>query len=549
MAVYEQNSDGLNKALDVIKGVPDAVFSDILNDDQKMTAIREQFNKLKSNRKVGDGKASTKFFTYENDRDLLNRMVVYYKARIDWTNKQQQGLIKENLSCFGQPDSIAWINSISHDAGISFDVKSATIKTEQEKAAEQDAARAAVANHLSGKRKKVKEQQTAVPTPEIINQDADQDEPKQPETELIPLSALDCMEIIPKRYILDGLIEDETITLFSGREKIGKTYVLMNMALCMAACKPWLDIETMPDVTGRVLWLNLDMSRTTSQRRIYEITHGISEAWNITQPDLFDQFDMLDGQTFRDAGCTDSVEFFTDNDAVQRLQKFIISRNVKVCFIDNLIQIEGAAQENSSNDIQRVFNRVKTMRDITHCSFVIIHHTTKDGGRGRGSGDIFAETDLNLQLDQCTNPQQLILKTDGARNSALHEIGMMKKFMQRIDENGEGLTDANGHSINIFKLERIETDGLFTQAEERSPKMKSAATIEGNVTKIVLLFHKNGNAGLTKNGILNACNKNPLYSNECKLTGSKPTLDASINQAIADNKIILRNDGYYCLPE
>lgn len=545
MEVFKQDNDGLFSALDLIKKVPDSVFSEFLGDEQKIAVIRGQFRSLYSNRKLGNGTATTAYWDKcdDNNRDILNRAIVYYKARIDWLatddgKGRNFGHTKSNIiSCFGE-NGVGWINSVCQDAGFSFEKQRiAAIKTEQEKEAEQDAGRAAVERHESGKQKPVKSNPIIT---ETISQE------QQP---LIPLSALDCMKIIPKRYILDGLIEDETITLFSGREKIGKTYVLMHMALCMAAGKPWLDIETMSDVSGRVLWLNLDMSRTTAQRRIYEITQGISEAWDIIQPELFNQFDMLDGQTFRDAGCTDSVEFFTDNNAVQRLQEFIISQNVKVCFIDNLIQIEGAAQENSSNDIQRVFNRVKTLRDITHCSFIIIHHTTKDGGRGRGSGDIFAETDLNLQLDQCTNPQQLVIKTDGARNSALHEIGMMKKFMQRIGENGEGLTDGNGHPVNIFRLERIETDGLFTEAAVKTPKMKSQATIESNVTRIVLLFHKNGNAGLTKNGILNACNKNPLYSGECKLQGSKPTLDASINQAIADNRIILRNDGFYCLPE
>ena len=278
--------------------------------------------------------------------------------------------------------------------------------------------------------------------------------------ELTPITALDCMEIIPKRYILDGLIEDETITLFSGREKIGKTYALMHMALCMAAGKPWLEVKTMPDVSGRILWLNLDMSRSTAQRRIYEITHGISEAWNVLDPELFSQFDMMDGKTFTDAGCKDSVTFFSKSDAVDSLKEYILSRNVKVCFIDNLIQIEGKAQENVSNDIQQVFYRVKQLRDDTQCSFIIIHHTTKDGGRFRGSGDISAETDLNLQLDQCEAKDSLLLKVDGARNSALNEIGMMKKFMQRIGDDGAPMTDVNGHPVNIFRLERIDTDGL-----------------------------------------------------------------------------------------
>ena len=361
--------------------------------------------------------------------------------------------------------------------------------------------------------------------------------------ELVPISALDCMEITPKRYILDGMIEDETVTLFSGREKIGKTYVLMHMALCMSAKLPWLEYETMGDVEGNILWLNLDMSRGTALRRVYEVTHGISEAWNVRDPKLFDRFFMMDGQTFRDADCKDSFEFFGDSDAVQRLQEFIIARNVKVCFIDNLIQIEGEAQENSSNDIQRVFNRVKLLRDISHCSFILIHHTTKDGGRGRGSSDIFGETDLNLQLDQCTNPKQLLLKTDGARNSANHDVGMMKNFLQRIGDDGQPMVDANGHPINIFRLERVDTDGLV--AENSARKTKRNSTADFNIEQIKKLFSANDNTALTKYMIITECNKLP----ECKLKGQRQAQLDAVDIALSQGVLKQNTAGQYSLNE
>ena len=164
--------------------------------------------------------------------------------------------------------------------------------------------------------------------------------------DLVPITVDDCMEIIPRKYILEGLIEDETITLFSGKEKIGKTYVLTHLALSMAAGLPWLDLPTMQDAKGRVLWLNLDMSRNTAKRRINEIIFGIREAYKNSVPISFDNFLMFDGQSFKEPGY-DSLEFFGNSNAVEALKEYIIRENVKVCFIDNLIQIEGEAQENS----------------------------------------------------------------------------------------------------------------------------------------------------------------------------------------------------------
>ena len=39
MANFEQNTEGLNGALEEIKKIPDNVFSNILSDEQKMTVI------------------------------------------------------------------------------------------------------------------------------------------------------------------------------------------------------------------------------------------------------------------------------------------------------------------------------------------------------------------------------------------------------------------------------------------------------------------------------------------------------------------------------
>ena len=362
---------------------------------------------------------------------------------------------------------------------------------------------------------------------------------------LTPITAADCVSYPPVRYILDDLIEAESITLISGREKIGKTYVLMHMALCMAAQMPWLEIPTMTDDKGGVLWLDFDMNRNTTIRRINQITNGIEGSWHVRKPDLFKNFGMMDAQLFRDAGYTDKVQFFEESDAVNGLTEYIIQNDVKVCFIDNLVQIEGAAQENSSNDIQKVFGGIKALRDKTKCAFILIHHTTKDGFRGRGSSDIFGETDLNLQLEPCTDQDQLLLKTDGARNSARQTIAMMKQWPYRFSEDGfTPLQDENGHTICDFKLTRIDAEGLET---ENTRKENRNSQIQANVNRIVTLFEKNGNVGLSKNGISNACNNNDLYKDACKLQGGRSVELASIDEAERQG-LIIKDGKFYKLP-
>lgn len=356
---------------------------------------------------------------------------------------------------------------------------------------------------------------------------------------LKPITAADCNYYPPVKYILDGIIEAETITLFSGKEKIGKSYVLMHMALCMAAELPWLEIQTMKDDKGGVLWLDFDMNRNTTIRRINQITNGIEEAWNVRKPDLFNNFGMMDAQLFRETGYKDSFQFFNESDAVQGLKEYMIANNIKVCFIDNLVQIEGNAEENSSNDIQKVFAGLKQLRDETHATFILIHHTTKDGFRGRGSSAIFGETDLNLQLEPCTNPDQLILKMESSRNTSTKDIGMMKQWQHRYNEDGfTPLTDENGNYIYNFKLTRIDTEGLETVRESSKTKnTKSNGTLEDNINAIKVLFMENNNQALTQTALTKY------------LKGSNDKRKEAVIEAAERGILVQNSAGQYSLKE
>lgn len=351
---------------------------------------------------------------------------------------------------------------------------------------------------------------------------------KEGDKPLLPLqsiSVLDCMEIEPKRYLVDGLIEAGTITQYAGKEKGGKTYTLMHLALTMSAGLPWLGRDTMTDVQGGVLWLNLDMSRTLGKRRVYEITHGIEESFDKRDPELFHNFHMMDSQTFADAN-RDSLQFFTDNTAIDGLREYIITENIKCCILDNFIQIEGQGQENVSNDMRMVLNRMKLLRDLTDCAFIFIHHTDKAGNRGRGSSDIFAETDLNLQLEPDTkNTNLLKLVTDGSRNSASQDIGMLQEWKQRIDDDGQPMTDANGHPVYVYTLSTADVNRITTAKDERSASGKINKTISENIEKIKDVFRDNGNTPLSKNKIIQ----------NGKLSGTKDTRIASIDRALSEN--------------
>lgn len=505
------------------------------------------------------GKSRLKITEDRNTPASLVRVFLsYYASRLETTPEKNRGELKKAVFCLGKGGyseengnrkydngNIEFISGLFSSNNIEHHIQNPTSapirKTEPDAQPVTDRqSRIAKKTQASDVLPKEQKQQikkqagtSAVysqPTPAVpisTNQGA-QPRANKDDKPLLPLrsiSVLDCVEIEPKRYLVEGLIEAGSITQYAGKEKGGKTYTLMCMGLCMSAGIPWLDRKTMADVQGSVLWLNLDMSRALGKRRVNEIANGIEEAFDVRNPHMFDNFHLMDSQSFSEAN-RDGLEFFTDNNAVQGLQEFIIANNTVCCFLDNLIQVEGKAQENVSNDMRTVLNRIKTLRDITDCAFIFIHHTDKAGNRGRGSSDIFAETDLNLQLEPDTkDPNLLKLVIDGARSIASKDIGMYQEWKQRIGDDGQPMTDANGYPVYLYTLRSADASIITTAKEERSSSGRVNKTISDNIEKIKDVFRNNGNVPLSKNKIIQ----------NGSLSGTKDTRIASIDQALSEN--------------
>lgn len=386
MAIFSQNNDGLLGALEIIKGVPDAAFTDILNDEQRMTAIRDQFNKLYSNRKVGDGKASVKFFEPSNDRDLLNRIIVYYNARIKWTDPQQRGQIRQNLSCFGQPDGIIWINSVCQDAGISFEGKpTATIKTEQEKEADQAAARDAVADHLSGKKKAVKEQPKPIPIPETINQNADQadhQEPVQPETgaaflangiQFILYKPSEAYQMPERSAIIDNYFYDDTISLLYGQAGSYKTWFALWEGVSLVVGKELCGLPV-NDPDHKVLYLSLEMTAKDIADRLNGMTKDMTAA---ERQKVDENFLIVSAEST--PGMKANDEFLT------ALSQLCDDQQFDVIYIDSLADYIAGYDIRSENDMTAILDKLRTFVLKHHVSFRIIHHGTKPTQDTNGS--------------------------------------------------------------------------------------------------------------------------------------------------------------------
>lgn len=549
--------DELSGDLSKLKALPDDTFIAVMTDDDGISQLQAQLENLikNSNARVTNADFAKLFsctvtgknVIWNDDRkSLICGAIAYYNACLLRSDSQFYGKLCKPLAFINQEESsdahwsknknLEWLRRICNIAGIET-ISLSTNKSKREKRLENiEQLRTPAPDGNPKTMLKIENVKPDRQEPDVPNDEkpVETDEP----TVLVPDSIFDCTDIIPKKYIVDGTIEAGSIVMIAGKEKIGKTYTLEHLALSMSAELPWMGKATMQDEKGGILWVNLDMKRDTARRRTNEITHGICEGLGKPfQPQMFSNFYMIHSETFRKQGF-DSLTF--DGNAektILEMERFIKDSkyNIKVCFIDSLIEIIGSLNENDSGDIGRMFQRIYQIRDETGCTFILIHHNTKYGERGRGSSAIFSSTETNLQLSEdISNSDKLILTTDGARDTAKNDIGMLKVWKPRLNDDGTEMKDSNGHTVFNFTLETIDANSITTSKTEKTVKKKELS--DKRYEQAVLKALENEFEGLNKTEIKNKAHIDKQESNR------------AIDRLYETNCLVLLENGKYKLP-
>ena len=83
--------------------------------------------------------------------------------------------------------------------------------------------------------------------------------------------------------LVANVIPAGTITILAGQHKVGKTFMLTQMALTVAGGAPWIGFETTPT---KVLYLNYEVAAWSYQRRIRGQLAGLERQGIMTPPQI-----------------------------------------------------------------------------------------------------------------------------------------------------------------------------------------------------------------------------------------------------------------------
>lgn len=232
----------------------------------------------------------------------------------------------------------------------------------------------------------------------------------------------------PREYIVEGLLTVPSLSIWYGSPGSFKSMLLMDLCACIVAGKTWLD--PLPGDAGEqgvtfrtrqagALWIDLDNGKEESHDRI----ESMSRAHELPEDAPFEY--VTDPMPRLDA---------SDAGAILDLVEAVRGSGIKVIVIDNLGQIVGDIEENSSR-MALVMGNLRQLAERAGCAVIVIHHVRKQGGNGdangvrkgdslRGSSAIEAALDLAVLVERLDGTDKVaIIPTKVRRYIAFTGIG------------------------------------------------------------------------------------------------------------------------------
>lgn len=203
-----------------------------------------------------------------------------------------------------------------------------------------------------------------------------------PKPLFVPLGDL---EFKAPEWLIDGMLEANTFSVCFGSPAAGKTFLTLDMALCIATGK---DFHTHAVKQGPVFYIAGEGHNGFARR---------AAAWS-KENDI-----PLQGVPFFKSS---RAVIITDDSSVAELIDTIDEMvqqhgEPQLIVIDTLARSMGAADENSTKEMGAAIRAIDDCRDAYDCTVLAVHHTghgNKD--RARGSSALLGAVDAEFMVDK-----------------------------------------------------------------------------------------------------------------------------------------------------
>lgn len=204
----------------------------------------------------------------------------------------------------------------------------------------------------------------------------------------------------PIDWVVDSLFSVGTVSMVMGDPGSKKTYAMIDLAVCIAQGKPWLDFATKQ---AAVLLIDEESGVRRVNRRLGEIMRGHAADGNIPL-----QYISLARFNLSQNGSSVSKDLMVMEEKIQE-------SNAKFIVIDALADVMPGADENAVKDVQPIFMGLRQVADATESAIVVIHHSNRNGGY-RGSSAILGALDLLIKVESKKESPNMDFKVEKNRD-------------------------------------------------------------------------------------------------------------------------------------
>lgn len=242
----------------------------------------------------------------------------------------------------------------------------------------------------------------------------------------------DVQELPWPEWIIRTVLPKAEISMVYGPSGIGKSFVVLDMALAIARGVEWAGNTV---TQGNVLWIAAEAFGSMKARtKAYGQAHEV----DVT---AIKNFHILDSFSLANA------------ESVEALCEVVKDLNLRVIFVDTLAAASAGIDENNS-EMNAVLDACRALhRASGGASIVLIHHTGKDESKGaRGWSGIKAAVQAELSVTYDMERDTKVLRTTKQRDGVdgLAWAFSLNEVTVGIDERNEPITSAY---VKISKLE------------------------------------------------------------------------------------------------
>jgi len=258
----------------------------------------------------------------------------------------------------------------------------------------------------------------------------------------LPISEI---KLQPPEWLIEGVIEANTLCGLVGASYSGKSFLALDMALSIASGVPFHEATT---EQGSVLFIANEGNRGL----VYRI-----EAWcrnkGIKRADVplcISQQSILMHDSQYIQSILDEVTKLTD---------------VSLIVIDTLASVFGGFNENNTPDMNSFLTNCNKLRDAGP-SVMVAHHTGYNGERARGSSAFYAALDTEMRVSKIKR----IVKLSCSKMKDAEQFDTMKFRMVDCD------LDNDSSSVFLQKIGTKEKSSGLAQNEELALKTLKQGT-------------------------------------------------------------------------